>query len=67
MAQMFQTLCRTMGAQDVLTARCAACGRQARWTRPQALARFGPDATPFDVRRRLKCAACGSGAVQASI
>ena len=64
---MFQTLARTMGAHDVLRARCAACGHEGRWTRTQAFAAFGADATPFDVRRRLKCSACGSDHVDAAI
>ena len=67
MAQMFQTLARTMGPHDVLKARCAACGHEGRWTRAQAFARFGPDASPHAVRRSLRCLACGSDRVDAGI
>lgn len=67
MAQMFQTLARTMNAKDSVTARCEACGHQARWTQAQAFAAFGPDASPYAVRRRLRCSRCGGGAIQAWI
>ncbi|WP_372784811.1 hypothetical protein [Phenylobacterium sp.] len=36
-----------------------ACGHQVTWTCGQAFARLGPDAMPFDIRRRLSCTACG--------
>lgn len=64
---MFQTLARTMRAHDVLTARCEACGRQARWTQAQAFRAFGPDASPFAIRKRLRCGACGSDRIDAGI
>ncbi|MCR5879536.1 hypothetical protein [Phenylobacterium sp. J367] len=57
---MFQTLRRMMSPQDTLRIRCGACGREAAWLCGEAIARLGPDATPMDVRRRLRCGACGA-------
>jgi hypothetical protein len=56
---MFQNLQRMMGEAATLKLECDACGRQATWTRHQAMTRLGPDAAPFDIRRRLACEACG--------
>lgn len=55
---MFQTLARTMEPSDRLKIACD-CGRRVAWTRSEAFARCGPDTTPADLRRRLRCAGCG--------
>lgn len=59
--KMFQTLSRTMGPNDTLKVKCA-CGHQGALTRDQAISLCGPDATPADVRSRLrphlKCQQC---------
>jgi hypothetical protein len=62
MAMMFQTLARTMAPNAKLLAECEVCGRDAAWTRPMAFKTFGPDATPPDIRRRLRCLDCGGQA-----
>ena len=56
---MFQTLRRVMGAAATLKIGCEACGHMTAWTATQAFERLGPDATPFEARRRLSCGACG--------
>jgi ribosomal protein S27E len=56
---MFQTLHRMMSSAATLKITCDGCGHEATWTGAQALKRLGPDATPFDVRRRLRCGGCG--------
>jgi hypothetical protein len=57
---MFETLARVMlSPGDRLKMRCAACGHRAEWSRAQAFAAFGADASPFVVRRALVCGACG--------
>ncbi len=55
---MFQNLRRMMRGAATLKIICA-CGHQVTWTCGQAFARLGPDAMPFDIRRRLSCTACG--------
>ena len=57
---MFQTLHRSMRSQDTLKLLCEACDRRTTWTHREAVARCGPDATPMDIRRRLKCQGCGA-------
>jgi len=56
---MFQNLNRSMDSRGRLQAKCESCGRTAFWSKGQACRIFGPDATPYDVRRRLKCTDCG--------
>jgi len=56
---MFQNLHRMMDGSATLKIRCEACDHRATWTRDAAFRRLGPDATPFDIRRRLVCAGCG--------
>jgi rRNA maturation protein Nop10 len=56
---MFETLAKVMGPADTLKITCGACGHRAEFTRPEAFARSGPDASPYIVRRRATCAACG--------
>lgn len=59
--QMFQTLSRTMGPRDTLKVKCA-CGHDGSLTQAKTIALCGPDATPADVRSRLrpllKCQQC---------
>jgi ribosomal protein L37E len=58
---MFETLHKMMSnAGDTLKLRCAACGHEGEMTRERSLAAFGPDAGPFEIRRRAVCAACGA-------
>lgn len=56
---MFQTLHRMLGGAATLKMTCQKCAHEATWTSAQALQRLGPDATPMDCRRRLRCSACG--------
>jgi len=56
---MFQNLNRSMTNGSRLRARCEACGRLGVWNATHARQVFGPDATPFEIRRRLRCTACG--------
>ncbi len=56
---MFQTLRRMLANTTTLKMACEACGHRASWTRAQAFSRLGPDATPFEIRRRLTCSGCG--------
>lgn len=57
---MFETLARVMLAPaDRLRLSCEACGHATIWTRREAFARFGADASPFAVRRRSTCGQCG--------
>lgn len=56
---MFQTLHRVMKPTDTLKIRCEGCGHGADWPQRLAFQRIGPDATPSEVRRRLRCSQCG--------
>lgn len=56
---MFQTLNRMMRPADRLKIACP-CGHRVELARAEACARFGPDAAPFDIKRRAVCAACGA-------
>jgi hypothetical protein len=56
---MFQTLRRRMGGSETLKITCEACGHEVTWTQAHAFRVLGPDATPFEIRRRLACSACG--------
>ena len=64
MAMMFQTLARTMDPRAALRIECEGCGRRVAWTKEQACRRLGPDSTPHDVRRRLRCSQCDSRTVR---
>ena len=58
---MFDTLHRVMARPgDTLKLRCENCGHAARLTRERAFAVFGPDASPFEIRQRVTCTACGA-------
>jgi hypothetical protein len=57
---MFETLGRVMlAANDTLKIECETCGHRVEWSRRDAFALFGLDASPFVVRRRSRCANCG--------
>jgi DNA-directed RNA polymerase subunit RPC12/RpoP len=56
---MFQNLRRMMPERSTLKIECEPCGHQATWSQDQAFRRLGPDATPFEIRRRLRCDECG--------
>jgi DNA-directed RNA polymerase subunit RPC12/RpoP len=58
--QMFQNLHRTMTAAKPLRITCQDCAHGVAWDRGEAMKRCGPDATPMDLRDRLRCGACGS-------
>lgn len=59
MARMFQILRTAMPAPgDTLKFACGACKHQASWTRRRAFATFGEGASPYDVRKGLKCSRC---------
>lgn len=55
--QMFQTLGRSMAFNETLKVKCA-CGHEAAFSQKDAMILFGEGATPYDVRRRLRCAVC---------
>lgn len=55
--KMFQTLGRSMSYNDTLRVECA-CGHKATFSAKDAITLFGEGATPYDVRRRLRCAVC---------
>ena len=57
---MFQNLHRSLAPSQTLNFECAGCGRLGAWTRAEAVAKLGPDATPADIRRRLVCNLCGA-------
>jgi hypothetical protein len=56
---LFETLSRTMKVTDTLKLRCDACGHRASFDCATAQALFGPDASPFAIRRRARCRYCG--------
>ena len=60
MTLMFQTLHRVMGPSDRLKIECGACRRRVTLTQAEAFDTFGPDAAPYDVRRRAVCTGCGA-------
>jgi hypothetical protein len=57
---MFQNLSRMMAGGAALKIKCEACGRQTTWRSDEAFRRLGPDATPYEIRRRLVCIGCGA-------
>lgn len=57
---LFENLGRVMAPTDRLKLKCERCGRTAEWPRAQALAAFGADASPYEVRRLARCGGCGS-------
>jgi hypothetical protein len=59
---MFQTLRRSLGEAQTLKIRCEACDHDVAWSQADALRWLGPDATPFEIRRKLICRLCGGRA-----
>ncbi|KQW67011.1 hypothetical protein ASE17_19675 [Phenylobacterium sp. Root77] len=53
----YETLSNSMHSQDRLKVACA-CGHTSHFNLGEALALFGQDATPYDIRRRLRCRRC---------
>jgi len=64
---LFENLGKVMAPTDTLKLTCADCGRRAEWPRAQAFRLFGPDAAPYEVRRRARCGGCGSRRVDVAI
>ena len=60
MATMFQTLHRVMKPTDRLKLQCGACRRRAELSQAEAFQTFGPDAAPYDIKRRAVCSGCGA-------
>jgi hypothetical protein len=56
---MFQNLHRSLPLTGVLKIACEGCRHQTAWPRALAMEKLGPDATPADIRGRLRCAICG--------
>jgi hypothetical protein len=56
-----------MAPTDTLKLTGADCGRRAEWPREQAFRLFGPDAAPYEVRRRARCGGCGSRRVDVAV
>jgi hypothetical protein len=60
MGNNFQILGHVMDdPRVVLRLKCNACRHEAVWRRDRALRAFGSGATPGEVRKRIKCGACG--------
>jgi hypothetical protein len=60
---MFQNLNRSMTQGETLKIGCSGCLDVDRLSRAAAIARFGPEATPFDLRHQVakaSCRACGT-------
>ncbi|WGU39021.1 hypothetical protein [Phenylobacterium sp. NIBR 498073] len=53
----YETLISEMRYQNRLKITCA-CGHKADFRQSDAIKVFGPDATPFDIRRRMRCSRC---------
>jgi hypothetical protein len=53
----YETLGNMMSFNTILRTKCA-CGHEGSFSHRDALTLFGADATPFDVRRRLRCSKC---------
>lgn len=54
----YETLGTVLRYQDKLKIECGRCGHKAEIGQRDAIALFGGDATPFDIRRRLRCSRC---------
>ncbi len=58
---MFETLQKVMSnAADTLKLHCEVCGHGADMTRERSFSKFGPDASPLEIRRRVICSGCGA-------
>ncbi|MDP1599045.1 hypothetical protein [Phenylobacterium sp.] len=53
----YETLRSMMSYDTILKTKCP-CGHEGRFSQRDAITLFGADATPFDVRRRLRCSKC---------
>lgn len=53
----YETLGSMMRYHDRLKVACA-CGHKGDFSQAEAYALFGEDATPFDIRRRMRCSQC---------
>lgn len=62
---MYETLARVMGPKSVLKIQCGRCGHAAAWPRRLAMRRLDPGGSPYDIRRRLRCGACGGKQLRA--
>jgi DNA-directed RNA polymerase subunit RPC12/RpoP len=57
---MYETLEKIMlAATQTLKLRCEACNHTAELSRRDAFARFGMHASAYQIRRRVRCQACG--------
>lgn len=56
---MFQNLGRTLSHHQTLKIECTSCQHRAAWPREKAIELLGEDATPYDIRHRLRCGQCG--------
>jgi len=62
-----ETLSRSMRYHDRLKVKCR-CGHEGSFSQAEAVQVFGADATPYDIRKRLRCSACSEiGQVEVSI
>jgi hypothetical protein len=59
---MFQNLERSLRQGQTLKLECEACGHSAAWPQREAIAKLGPDAAPYEIRRKVRCGRCGDGA-----
>lgn len=53
----YETLSTALGYAQRLKLTCA-CGHTGEFSQAHAIMLFGPDATPYDIRRRLRCSRC---------
>ena len=62
-----ETLSNSMRYHDRLKITCR-CGHEGSFSQAEAIQVFGPDATPYDIKKRLRCSACAKiGQVEVSI
>lgn len=54
----YETLGTSLRYQDKLKIECGHCGHKAEIGQRDAIELFGEDATPFDIRHRLRCSQC---------
>ena len=53
----YETIGTTMRYHDRLKVK-RACGHEGSFSQAEAVQVFGPDATPYDIRKLLRCSAC---------
>jgi ribosomal protein S27E len=56
---MFQNLRRSMAQSATLKIECESCAHRTEWGQAEAFDKLGPDASPYEIRRRLRCNKCG--------